>query len=48
MYGEKKVETLFGLGVDGIESVYTDSFSDAPLMKVSKKTFLVKCGKIIE
>ena len=40
-YGEEKVRRLVELGVDKPDEFYTDSMIDAPLIKYSKKAFLV-------
>ncbi len=45
-YGNKKVLNLKKIGINEIDQFYTDSFSDKPLMSISKKTFLVSKGKI--
>lgn len=45
MYGERKQEWLNDHGIDEIDLLYTDSFSDKPLMDISKNVFLVKNGE---
>lgn len=47
MFGEAKKRYLVEKGIDEIECLYTDSYSDAPLMEISKKVRLVKNGQII-
>ena len=42
MYGKRKQATLLRLGYTSIEALYTDSFSDLPLMDVAESVFLVK------
>lgn len=46
-YGERKVNALFEKGVKSINMFYTDSISDLPLAKISKKIYLVKKDKLI-
>jgi len=41
-YGKSKVIALKKVGVSEIDEFFTDSFSDMPVMKISKKVFLVK------
>lgn len=41
-YGKSKVIALKKAGVSGIDEFFTDSFSDMPVMKISKSVFLVK------
>jgi phosphatidylglycerophosphatase C len=41
-YGKNKVIALKKVGVLKIDEFYTDSFSDMPLMKISKSVFLVE------
>ncbi len=45
MYGEKKQKWLNDHGIDEIDLLYTDSFSDKPLMDISKDVVLVKDGE---
>lgn len=41
-YKEQKVECLNQLGVQTISALFTDSFSDKPLMDIAQKVYLVK------
>ncbi|MDA9321688.1 haloacid dehalogenase-like hydrolase [Gammaproteobacteria bacterium] len=41
-YGTNKVIALKEAGVDEVDEFFTDSFSDIPVMNISKKVFLVK------
>ena len=41
-FGKRKVIALKNVGVSEIEEFFTDSFSDRPVMKISKSVFLVK------
>tara|TARA_B100000795_G_C22757948_1_gene422325 strand:- start:524 stop:1096 length:573 start_codon:yes stop_codon:yes gene_type:complete len=41
-YGKSKVIALKGIGVSHIDEFFTDSFSDMPVMKISREVFLVK------
>lgn len=47
-YAKNKIIALKKLGIDEIDIFYTDSLSDLPLVKLSKKTILVKNDKLIE
>jgi phosphoserine phosphatase len=42
MYGKTKQIALLRTGYKSIDALYTDSFSDRPLMEVAKSVFLVK------
>lgn len=44
-YGNQKNELLKKMGVIQIDCLYTDSYSDKPLMDISKSVFLVRNGK---
>lgn len=46
MFGEKKREWLEKNKICKIDMLYTDSFSDLPLMKMSNSTFLVSMDSI--
>lgn len=41
-YGVQKVEALRALGIHKLDTFYTDSYADKPVMDVSKNVFLVK------
>ena len=41
-YGKNKVIALKRIGVSHIDEFFTDSFSDMPVMKISREVFLVK------
>ena len=45
-YGINKLISLKNKGFNEIDNLYTDSYSDRPLMKISKKTYIVSNGKI--
>ena len=46
-YGEEKVRRfLLNYKASDIDAFYTDSLSDAPMMLIAKKAYLVKNGKI--
>ena len=47
MFGQAKADYLISLGVTEIETLYTDSITDKPLMKMAKKVYLIKNGKIV-
>jgi len=47
-YGLNKIKILQKEGIDKIDVFYTDSISDLPLVKISKKTILIKDAKEIE
>jgi phosphoserine phosphatase len=47
MYGEKKRYALEERGIDKIECLFTDSYSDRPLMNIAKETNIIKDGIII-
>ena len=40
-HGPQKVSRLNAIGITSIDKLYTDSFSDAPLMRISKEVYLV-------
>lgn len=42
MYGAAKVRKLREAGITAIDILYTDSYSDKPLMDIARKVFLVK------
>ncbi|HET8804197.1 MAG TPA: HAD family hydrolase [Aequorivita sp.] len=44
-YGVQKNHMLKKLGVIEIDCLYTDSYSDKPLMDISKRVYLVRSGK---
>jgi len=46
MYSEEKKEWLHNQGIKEIDSLYTDSYSDKPLMEIAECTFLVKNGAV--
>ena len=46
-YGKDKPQVLEEIGIDHIDILYTDSISDLPLAKISKKIKLVKGDRII-
>ena len=46
MYGEEKKEWLQNQGIKEIDSIYTDSYSDKPLMDMAERTYLVKDGSV--
>jgi phosphoserine phosphatase len=46
MYHQEKVQQLKQMGIQRIERVYTDSFSDKPLMNIADNCFLVKGNHI--
>ena len=47
-YGEEKVKRFYAEGgdVNSIDEFYSDSYSDSPLAKISKKAYLVKGNKL--
>jgi len=45
LYGRAKVRALNELGIYSIDELFTDSFSDGPLMEIASKVFLVKNGE---
>ncbi len=47
-YKEKKVLALKKIGIDQIDLLYTDSYSDVALAKISKKIVIVDGDKLIE
>jgi len=42
LYGDRKKRLLNSFGIDKIICLYTDSYMDEPLMRISEKVFLVK------
>tara|TARA_B100001057_G_scaffold500726_1_gene617403 strand:- start:139 stop:711 length:573 start_codon:yes stop_codon:yes gene_type:complete len=46
-YGKNKVIALNKIGVSKVDEFFTDSFSDMPVMNISKSVFLVK-GDVIK
>lgn len=48
LYGERKVAALRNAGVKRIDLLYTDSYSDRPLMDIAQKTILVRGDKMTE
>ena len=46
MYGESKREWLQNHGVEKIDCLYTDSYSDKPLMDMAERTCFVKNGSV--
>ena len=46
MYGKEKVRALQRKGIYQIECLYTDSYSDKPLMVIAEQVRLVKNGKV--
>ena len=47
-YGENKIKALKNYKVLKIDSFFTDSYSDLPLVKISKKTVVIKGDEAIE
>jgi len=47
-YGTDKAEALHKAGINAIDIFYTDSFSDFPLVKMAKKSYIVKGDMLIE
>lgn len=47
-YGNNKVKALVKNKIYKIDEFYTDSFSDRPVMEISKKIFLVRKDKVQE
>lgn len=41
-YGKNKIKILQDININEIDIFYTDSISDLPLVKISKKTILIK------
>ncbi|MEL7221759.1 MAG: haloacid dehalogenase-like hydrolase [Bacteroidota bacterium] len=48
MYKQQKATALQALNILRIEKVYTDSFSDQPLMEMAKEVALIKNGIIVK
>lgn len=48
MYGGEKKTFLRGQGIHSISKLYTDSYSDKPLMDIAEKVFIVRNGQIIK
>ncbi len=47
-HGDRKVAMLRDLGIDRIDSFYTDSVDDLPVARISNVTFLVRRERLIE
>ncbi|WP_138429458.1 haloacid dehalogenase-like hydrolase [Fodinibius saliphilus] len=45
MYGEQKKKWLNNQGIDEIDILFTDSYSDKPLMDIAKNVVMVKNGE---
>lgn len=46
-YGEEKVKRLIEeMNISSCEKFYSDSYSDAPLARISREAYLIKNGKI--
>lgn len=45
LYSSAKNKELLKNGIDHIDILYTDSYSDKPLMEISDKVFIIKEGK---
>lgn len=48
MFGEAKKKYLREEGIQYVDCLYTDSYSDLPLMEIAKKVLLVKKGEVIK
>lgn len=48
MYGAEKKRQLVAAGISKIDCLYTDSYSDKPLMSLARTTNLVKGGRVVE
>jgi phosphoserine phosphatase len=48
MFGNQKRNYLFNMGIEEIACLYTDSYSDLPIMKMSEKILHVKNGSLNE
>ena len=46
MYGKQKAEALKKLGIYKINTLYTDSYSDKPLMKMADQVKLINNGQV--
>ena len=46
MFGEEKKKYLKKMGINTIKELYTDSFTDFPLMDISENVYLVNGNKI--
>jgi len=46
MFGREKMEKLLESGITKINTVYTDSYSDLPIMEMAEKVFLIKNNRI--
>lgn len=44
MYGKAKSQYLHNRGISNLDMVYTDSFSDRPLMEMAEQVVLIKNG----
>lgn len=47
IYGEQKRSALKENGIEKIDSLFTDSYSDLPLMEMAAETKMVEKGKVI-
>lgn len=45
LYGAEKKVALHNIGLDEIDMLYTDSYSDEPLMVIAKKVYLITNGR---
>jgi len=48
IFGQQKLNWLLKNNIKIIDTLYTDSFSDKPLMSISKCTYLVKNGGLLK
>jgi len=46
MYGRQKASYLKSIGVEQIDQLFTDSFSDKPLMEMAREVVLVKNSQV--
>ena len=46
-YGKEKVKRLNDIGISSCRNFYSDSLSDEPLSKISRKAFIVKNNEVI-
>jgi len=46
MYGKQKADALKKLGIYKINTLYTDSYSDKPLMKMADQVKLINNGQV--
>jgi len=47
-FGFEKVLSLRSFGINQIDELYTDSYDDLPLVRISKKVIIVSKGDLIE